>query len=137
MPNGTAVKLPRELDPPITARTELEQRIGEVTAAAAVAIGGAITTFAADGQLSPALKAFGAEALTQVTLLQLNHPDGDTDFIATARREGLRMLWQIHGEALRGLRLDTAELDRILEEFIGGVFEITSRTVAGERALAH
>ena len=133
--NGSVVKLP--CDPVMASPTELEQRIGEAAAAAAAAIGGAITTFAADGQLSHALKMFGAEALTQVSLLQLNHPGGDSDFIAIARREGLRRLWEIHGEALRGLSLNTAELDRVLEEFLDGVFEITSRTVAVERAMAH
>jgi hypothetical protein len=66
MVNGAAMKLPIELE--ATTHTELEQRIGEATAAAAVAVSGAIMTFAADEQLPLALKAFGAETLTQVAL---------------------------------------------------------------------
>src|SRR5262245_55287056 len=46
--NGTAVKLPHELDPPST--TEIE--IGDAVAAAAVEIGRGCAEFAREGQLS-------------------------------------------------------------------------------------
>src|SRR5262245_27332006 len=97
--NGSAVKLPLELDPP-TKPTELEQRIGEAAAAAAAAYGRAMVDCAADGRISAATKTLGAESLTQLSLLQLAHPGGDTDFVAIAHREGLRVLWEIHGEDL-------------------------------------
>lgn len=160
--NGAAVLLPLELDPSLVKATAnkpatapailsataqpfdkcsggIEATIGEATAAAAAAIGRAVADYAASGQLAPATKALGGESLARVTMLQLAHSGGDTDFAAVARREGRRVLHQRHDATFRayGAHLDAATIDRVLGDFIDWVLVISNKVVADERARAN
>jgi hypothetical protein len=132
--NGTAVKLPHELDPPsLPDPTELA--IGDAVAAAAVVIGGGVAEFATFGQLTTEAKMAGAEALTKVSMLQLAYFGDDADFAKVALREGRRALWRHHGFREHAAQLDPAMREHIFEEFLRGAIEIAGKAVAAERAL--
>jgi hypothetical protein len=132
--NGTAVKLPHELDPsPQPDPTELA--IGDAVAAAAVVIGGGVAEFATFGQLSAEAKMAGAEALTRLSMFELSY-FGD-DFAEVALREGKRALWR-HSRFREHVApgLDPAIRERLFDEFLRGALEIAGKAVADERARA-
>lgn len=134
MPNGTAVKLPRELSS-LPDPTELE-KIGDAVAAAAVVIGGGVAQFAMDGQLSAEAKLMGAKALTKVSMLMLAHFGSDAEFADLALREGKLALWRHHGFREHiAPGLDPAMREHMFEEFLQGAIEIAGKAVAVERAL--
>src|SRR5215472_6587777 len=97
MPNGVAVALPLELDPPTTP-TELKQRIGKTVADAAIAVCGGIGDWQADGKLSPTTRTKAGDLF--VELYRLQEGVGAAAFAAVARREGVRALLQQHGAVL-------------------------------------
>jgi hypothetical protein len=133
MPNGAAVALPRELDPPAVATTEVERRIGEVTAEAAIMVFAGMEEVQAGG-LTPATRSRAGELLVQLYQLQ-ESALGKIDFNATARREGKRILWERYGAALRTqLNYSETTLDRALDDLIDRPLTVLRQVTAVERA---
>ena len=81
MANGAAAL--HVLDEP--APDPRQEEIGEAVAAAATMIACAIEDCRQGGSLAPATKAVGADRLTRVTMLALDHELGDQDFFSKAR----------------------------------------------------
>jgi hypothetical protein len=132
MPNGTAVALPIELDPP-TRQTSVIERIGQVVAdAAIVTYRGAWEH--ADGGVSPVTQAKAGDLLVQ--LYKLQETFGELDFHATARREGRRVLRERWGKTL-GQEFGQTTLDAAIDEILEGPLTILANVTAIERALAH
>jgi hypothetical protein len=134
MANGAAVKLPIELSP-LPDPSELEN-LGDIVAAAAIAIGGGCGEFAMNGQLSAEAKMAGAEALTRVSMLQLSYFGDDADFAEIALREGKRALWRHGGFREYAAQLDQVARERMFEVFLQGAIEIAGKAAADERARA-
>jgi hypothetical protein len=148
MANGAAVKLPLELDPSTfptsvsasvsdsaTNPSELEQKIGDAAAAAAMAVGGGVGCILVVGRLTAEAKAVGGEALTRLSMLQLTFFGDDTEFAAIAYREGKRGLWRHAGFREIAPQLDPTLREHMFTEFLQGAIEIAGRAVAVERAL--
>jgi hypothetical protein len=137
MSNGAAVAhlpLPEPLEVAIP-EPELEVRIGEAVADAAVAIAWSVETYRCHGMLIGACKKASAEALGALAMLQLDHLEM-ADFAAVALLEGRRVLTQRHGATpMRQLKLDAATVDRMFDSLIGPALEIAGKVTAGELRL--
>src|SRR5262245_22694292 len=117
MPNGTAVALPRELDPPSAAEIE----IGDAMAEAAVLIGGGGAQCMVVGGMTAEVKMAGAEALVKVSMLMLQHFGDDAEFTDIAMREGRRALWRHRGFREHvAPNLDPATCTRMYDVFLQG-----------------
>jgi hypothetical protein len=142
MPNGVhAIAHLRLVEPtPIEAPApaEIERSIGEATADAVAVIGAGIESGQATGGLTAAIRSLAGERLGRVAMLQLEHPDGDADFVAIVRSEGKRVLWERCGAGFRahyGAAFDKAAIDRALDTNISWVLEIAGNAVRIERAI--
>jgi hypothetical protein len=137
MSNGAAVghlPLPEPLEV-AAPEPELETRIGEAVADAAISIAWGVETYRCHGMLIGACKKASAEALGALAMLQLDNLEM-ADFAAVALVEGRRMLNRRHGAAIRAqLNLDAAGLDRMLDFFIAPAVEIAGKVTAGELRL--
>jgi hypothetical protein len=142
MPNGAAVALPPELDPPTrreAAHAEIIQRIGNVVADAAIAVCAGISDWEFDGRLSGATRTRAGDLFVQLFELQ-EATVGLLDFSAVARAEGKRTIMRRHGAALKqhyGAALSAERLDAVLDEIIGWPLDVLAKLTAVERALAH
>jgi hypothetical protein len=96
---------------------DLERRIGEAAAGAALAVAYAMSTYAANGQLTDAARTVGGDSLSKLAQLRLT-TFGEVDFATVAQREGRRVLFQRHGAALRQLNLDTAGGEKAFSELV-------------------
>jgi hypothetical protein len=135
MPNGVAVAL--ALDPaaaPAPAKpTEVEQRIGEAVADAAIMVLAACGDWEAQGRIAGDTRARAGGLF--VELYKLQEASGAVDFSAVARIEGKRAIMRRHGAALAehyGVALDAA-----LDEIISWPLDVLAHITAVERALAH
>ena len=125
MANGAAAL--HVLDEP--APDPRQEEIGEAVAAAATMIACAIEDCRQGGSLAPATKAVGADRLTRVTMLALDHELGDQDFFSKARESGKKILRQ----RLNG-SFSPEAADAVLDFYLDSLFEITSCVMRDERA---
>ena len=97
--------------------TEIEARIGEAVAGAALAVAYAMSVYAADGQLTDAARTVGGDSLSKLAQLRLDTL-GELDFVTVAQREGRRALFRRHGATLQQLNLDTAGGEKAFSELV-------------------
>ena len=133
MANGAAVALHLVLDPPATETAVAAAEIGQATAAAAVAMAWGILSYHQAGRLDPAAKEAGGTKLARVSVLMLDHADGDDDFTRKARAAAKPLL-RAHLDAGFFQRYSPEQGDAALDFYIDSVFEVVTRTVADERA---
>jgi hypothetical protein len=116
--------------------TEVERRIGEVVAAAAVAVCVGVEEFR-DGGLSGATRTRAGSLFVELYKLQQDTID-KIDFDVTARREGKRVLWERHRATMRTqLNYTDATLDAALDELIDRPLVVLRQVTACERAWAN
>ena len=99
-------------------------------ASAACMVACAIEDCRQGGSLAPDTKAIGADRLTRVTMLALNHELGDDDFFGKARAAGKKILRQ----RLNGSSISPGAADPVLDFYLDSLFEITSCVMRDERA---
>jgi hypothetical protein len=140
MPNGMAVA--RQLDDPPVIPTKASQadaaileRIGSVTADAAVAIAMGMATFADVGRVTSGVKELGGRAVAKLAMLRLEH-FGEFDFDSVARAQGLLVLNQRHRATLRA-HLGPAEVDAAFPELLDHALLISTKVADDERARTH
>jgi hypothetical protein len=140
--NGAA--LPLDLDPPVITTkaigpTEIEQRIGNTVADAAIMVCAGVGDWESDGRLAPATRAQAGALFVELFQLQ-ESTLGELDFAAVARAEGKRAIMRRHGAVLAqhyGATLSGAALDRVLDEIIDWPLGILRKVTAAERAWAN
>jgi hypothetical protein len=122
---------PIEATPP----TEIEQRIGEAMADAALMIGAGVIDWERGG-LRPSTRQLAGERFAKVCMLQLDHL-GD-DFGSVARREGRAELWRRNDAAFRahyGQAFNATAIDRAFDELLDHVLSVTTQVCTVERAM--
>ena len=143
MPNGAHALAILPLDPTILAKadtlSEVERRIGDVVADAAIAVCGGISDWENDARLSDATRTRVGDLFVRLFELQ-ETTLGELNFDATARREGKRTIMLRHGATLQqhyGPAMSAERLDAVLDEIIGWPLDALAKVTACERAMAH
>ena len=145
--NGAAVRLPLEIAPlpeppaaPTTgkpaappAAAGIEVELGRAVASAATAVARAMMDYDAFGVMDGETKEAGGSRIARVATLQIDHKEGDLDFIARARNAGRRELRQhIDADFHRQHRPEYCAA--AIDFYLDAVFEVVAKVVADERA---
>jgi hypothetical protein len=102
--------------------TELEQRIGELVAEAAIMVCCACEQYRAASPLTPALRTHAGDLFVQMFELQ-EATLGELDFDATAHREGKRAIMRQHG-AMLAAQYGTAGLEAALDTIVSWPLDV-------------
>src|SRR4051812_11015095 len=80
--------------PAVAPSTDLERRIGEAAAGAALAVAYAMSAYAASGQFTDMARTVGGDCLGKLAQLRLDTLGQIDDFSGIAKREGSRALFR-------------------------------------------
>jgi hypothetical protein len=111
----------------------IEVELGRAVASAATAVARAMLDYGAFGVMDSETKEAGGSRIARVATLQLDHKEGDLDFIARARNAGRRELRQcIDADFYRQHRPEHCAA--AIDFYLDAVFEVVAKVVEDERA---
>jgi hypothetical protein len=136
MPNGTAVRLPPQLEPSSPGASSIEFAIGTATANAVFASCRALRDFEAFGAMTPAVREENGTRIARLFMLRQETGIDEFAFAAMVRTEGKRVVHARHDAVFRAEH-GTDFPESLLDILIDDLLEILTKVAAAERRLAH